>query len=156
MVKKKFQNSARCIPGRSFITILVHLVADILQQMVKRAYESGFLKHPIPQGAPLPALQYLNDMLLLLHGSAHQAIFAKQLLDATITRLQINFQKSTFVPLHTSDQEANEVASVLGCPITQLCCTYLGLPLSVCEQNVTKIVAASHRQNWTSASRLGT
>jgi hypothetical protein len=99
--------------------------------MFKRTYELGFLMHPIHQGAPLSAIQYADDTLLLhVHGSTRQAIFAKQLLDAAITRLHIDFQKSTFVALHMSDQEANEVASILGSPITHLPCTYLGLPPS--------------------------
>jgi hypothetical protein len=78
------------------------IIADIIQQMFRRAYESGFLGHPIQQGSPFPALQYADDTLLIIHGSVQQAFLAKQILHAfsEFTGLQINFQKSTFVPMH--------------------------------------------------------
>jgi hypothetical protein len=66
--------------------------------MFRKAYESGFLSHPIQQGSPYPALQYADDTLLIIQGSAQQAFLAKQLLCAfsEFTGLQINFQKSTY------------------------------------------------------------
>ncbi|KAM0888278.1 hypothetical protein ACQ4PT_028461 [Festuca glaucescens] len=60
------------------------------------------------------------------------ASFAKHILDAfsEFTGLQINFHKSTFVPMHMTEQEANNAASILGCATAAMPCTYLGLPLS--------------------------
>jgi hypothetical protein len=93
--------------------------------MLKKAYDSGYLQHPIQQGCPLPALQYADDTLIILNGSVQQATFLKHILHAftVFTGLQINFQKSTFVPMHMSDQSAAAVSQILGCPIAQLPCT---------------------------------
>jgi len=56
----------------------------------------------------------------------------KRILDAfsQATGLVTNFHKSTFVPMHISDDTAAEMASVLGCSISTFPQTYLGLPLS--------------------------
>jgi hypothetical protein len=98
--------------------------------MTRKAYEDGFITHPIENGGPLPVLQYADDTLLILHGSIQQATFAKSILDAfaMFTGLTINFQKSTFVPLHMAQQDSIQVASILGCTPSTLPCTYLGLP----------------------------
>jgi hypothetical protein len=62
-----------------------------------------------------------------------QALIVKTLLDAFahFSGLKINFQKSTFVPLHMTQQDTQAIAETLGCPISNLPCTYLGLPLSM-------------------------
>jgi hypothetical protein len=125
--KFKIQRGVR--QGDPLSPYIFILVADILQQMFRKAYESGFLRHPIQQGSPYPALQCAVDTLLNIQGSAQQALLAKQLLCAfsEFTGLQINYQKSTFVPMHMSEMESNVAASVMGCTLP---CTYLGLPLS--------------------------
>jgi hypothetical protein len=101
--------------------------------MIRKAYEDGLLTHPIENGAPLPVLQYADDTLLILRGSIQQATFAKSILDAfaLFTGLTIKFQKSTFVPLHMTQQDSVQVASIFGCTPSTLPCTYLGLPLSM-------------------------
>ena len=62
-----------------------------------------------------------------------QASLVKQILTAfsDFSGLQINYHKSTFVPIHMCAEEALAAASVLGCPISSLPCNYLGLPLSM-------------------------
>jgi hypothetical protein len=129
---KKFNIQRGVRQGDPLSPYIFILVADILQQMFRKAYESGFLGHPIQQGSPYPALQYADDTLLIIQGSVHQAFLAKQILHAfsDFTGLQINFQKSTFVPIHMSELDASNAASLLGCPTAALPCTYLGLPLS--------------------------
>ena len=56
----------------------------------------------------------------------------KTILDAfsAATGLAINFHESTFVPLHISPTVSEDMASILGCPVSCLPQTYLGLPLS--------------------------
>jgi hypothetical protein len=100
--------------------------------MFRKAYGAGFLRHPIQQGSPFPALQYADDTLLIIQGSVQQAFLAKQILHAfsEFTGLQINFQKSTFVPMHMTELDATNAASILVCNTADLPCTYLGLPLS--------------------------
>lgn len=56
----------------------------------------------------------------------------KSILDdfARATGLTINYHKSTFVPMNIDAQLATEMASTLGCGISQFSQPYLGLPLS--------------------------
>jgi hypothetical protein len=68
--------------------------------MLKKAYESRILWHPILQGGPLPALQYGDDTLIITHDLFQQDTFLKHNLDvfAAFTSLKINFQNTTFFP----------------------------------------------------------
>jgi hypothetical protein len=109
--------------------------------MIRKAYANGLLLHPLENGASLPVVQYADDTLLILHGTMEQAIMVKTLLDtfALFSGLKINFQKSTFVPMHMTHQDAQAIAETLGCPISDLPCTYLGLPLSMCKISRTNL-----------------
>jgi hypothetical protein len=108
-------------------------MADVLQRMIRQAYDNNLLLHPLQQGAPIPALQYADDTLLIIQGTTQQAIYIKVLLEAfaKFSGLKINFQKSTFVPMNLSDETRAQISTILGCPISELPCTYLGLPLSM-------------------------
>jgi hypothetical protein len=103
-VGEKFKIQKGVTQGDPLSPYLYILVADVLRQMIRKAYDDGLLIHPIENGAPLPVLQYADDTLLILHVSIQQATFAKSILDAfaMFTGLTINFQKSTFVPLYMS------------------------------------------------------
>jgi hypothetical protein len=134
-VGKKFKIEKGVRQGDPLSPYLYILVADVLQQMVRKAYGNGLLLHPLENGAPLPVLQYADDTLLILHGTLEQATMVKTLLDAfaRFSGLKINFQKSTFVPLHMAQQDTEAIVDILGCTISSLPCTYLGLPLSMCK-----------------------
>ena len=105
--------------------------------MLRRAYESGFLEHPIQQGAPLPVLQYADDTLLIMKGSTQQAESVKMILDtfAAFSGLRINYQKSTLVSLNLTAETAHSIAATIGCSLATLPSTYLGLPLSMNKIN---------------------
>jgi hypothetical protein len=109
--------------------------------MIRKAYDDGLLIHPIENDAPLPVLQYADDTLLILHGSIQHATFAKSILDAfaMFIGLTINFQKSTFVPLHMAQQDSIQVVSILGSIPSTLPCTYLGMPLSMSKISRTML-----------------
>jgi hypothetical protein len=44
--------------------------------------------------------------------------------------LQINYFKSTFVPINLNEEDQTTIFEILGCPITSIPQTYIGLPLS--------------------------
>jgi hypothetical protein len=46
------------------------------------------------------------------------------------TGLQINYTKSTFVPINLEEEEQNLISNTLGCPVATFPQTYLGIPLS--------------------------
>jgi hypothetical protein len=72
--KFKIQKGVRQDPLSPYLYILV---ANVLQQMIRKALGDEIVIHPIENGAPLPVLLYANDTLLILHGSVQHAIFAK-------------------------------------------------------------------------------
>jgi hypothetical protein len=45
--------------------------------------------------------------------------------------LHVNFLKSTAAPIRRSQEAVDVVSSAIDCPIRELPCTYLGLPLSL-------------------------
>lgn len=108
------------------------LVADVLQQMIKNAFRDEQLLHPIDIQAPPPILQYVDDTLILIKGSLQQGQILKGILDtfAYFSGLQINYHKSTLVPIHMEQAEITAVSNLLLCPTSALPCNYLGLPLS--------------------------
>lgn len=99
--------------------------------MIQQAFHSEQLLHPLDSHSPPPTLQYADDTLLILKGSLEQAEIIKSILEefAAFSGLQINFSKSTFVPIHMNEPEATAIAELLQCPISPLPCNYLGLGL---------------------------
>jgi hypothetical protein len=77
-------------------------------------------------------LQYADDTLLLVHGQLADIQALKNILDqfASATGLQINYSKSTAVPIYMDEGTVQECISALGCRREGFPQTYLGLPLS--------------------------
>ncbi|KAF8672185.1 hypothetical protein HU200_049753 [Digitaria exilis] len=111
------------------------IVADVLKQLILR--HSADLEHPLVSGVPCPVLQYADDTLILLRGNCSAASVLKRVLEdfAQATGLTINFHKSTFIPLHLTDDESARISDILGCPISSFPQPYLGLPLSPTKLN---------------------
>jgi hypothetical protein len=81
---------------------------------------------------PATVLQYADDTLIIARAMPHAAQTLRQILYdfALATGLAINFHKTTFVPIHTTDDLAQNIATTLGTPLSSFPQTYLGLPLS--------------------------
>jgi hypothetical protein len=111
---------------------LFSIVADMLQRLIRTAWKSGSLAHPLSPDTPCPVLQYADDTLILCQASIEAAICLKQVLDdfALATGLAINFHKSCFIPMYTEECVSSAMTSILGCPISSFPQPYLGLPLS--------------------------
>jgi hypothetical protein len=105
------------------------LVADVLQMLIKSDTD---VRHPIVDTAGCPTLQYADDMLLLVRGELSDVQRLMTLLDqfAQATGLQINYAKSTVVPIYMDEETIQQCVSVLGCRREGFPQTYLGLPLS--------------------------
>lgn len=78
------------------------LVADMLQALIRNA---AAIRHPIDQSQPEVVLQYADDTLLVMKADSHTVQVLKDLLHmfSEATGLQINYNKSTFVPIHMED-----------------------------------------------------
>jgi hypothetical protein len=70
------------------------IIADVLQRLIRQAFFSGELTHPIDTTLPCPVLQYANDTLILIRGNVQQVTTLKTILDkfSLATGLTINFQ----------------------------------------------------------------
>ena len=79
-----------------------------------------------------PVLQYADDTLLLVRGELTDVQSLRTILDqfASATGLQINYAKSTAVPIYMDEETIGDCISALGCRREGFPQTYLGLPLS--------------------------
>ena len=77
-------------------------------------------------------LQYADDTLIILQGCSEQLACLKSILSdfSFFSGLQINFEKSTFLPMNLPHAIAAKMAGILGCPISSFPQPYLGLPLT--------------------------
>jgi len=118
--------------GDPLSPFLFIIVADVLQRLIRQAAHNGELRHPVDDSFPCPVLQYADDTLILTKGDVHSMQVLKKILDnfSLATGLDINFHKSTFVPLNVDTHTAAAMADVLGCSLSSFPQTYLGLPLS--------------------------
>ena len=64
---------------------------------------------------------------------------------AATTGLFVNFAKSLMVPMNMSDEEANRLASVLGCKLGVMPFTYLGLPMGTTRPSIHDLSPLVHR-----------
>jgi mannosylglycoprotein endo-beta-mannosidase len=112
------------------------IVADVLQKLIMQACQQNLLQHLLNESIPCPILQYADDTLIyaliLIKVSLSAAANLKRiLLDFTdATGLQINFAKTTFVPLNIPQEMALHIAQLLNTSVSSFPQTYLGIPLS--------------------------
>lgn len=118
--------------GDPLSPLLFLLIADILQKLIQKFTSEGLLKHPISSENNCPVMQYADDILIVVEGTLIQAQILREVLNAfaVTTGLQLNYSKSTFVPIALTDDEQNQISSVLGCSVAAFPQTYLGLPLT--------------------------
>lgn len=119
--------------GDPLSPLLFVLAADLLQTLIKKAWQMNVLMHPISDSfqGDYPIVQYADDTLLILHGDARILFNLKGLLRSfsDSTGLHVNFEKSFLVPINMSDSRATHLANTFGCQVASMPFTYLGLPL---------------------------
>lgn len=86
--------------------------------------------HPVC--GPCPVIQYADDTMIIVQADEIQLTRLKEILHSfsTATGLHINYEKSTFLPIHVDDDRASALASAFGCSVSTVPQPYLGLPLS--------------------------
>ncbi|CAN6353500.1 unnamed protein product [Urochloa humidicola] len=120
--------------GDALSPYLFLIVADVLQRLIK---DDGRVRHPLVD-CPCPVLQYADDTLMVVRADADDVIRLRQLLDLFLsaTGLQINFSKSTAVPMHVPAPRLRRLLQVLQCQQASFPQVYLGLPLSHTKLNL--------------------
>ena len=103
--------------GRPTLPLLFVLAADLLQSAINKAFRENILSAPIPQnfGMDYPVIQYADDTILVMPACPQQLAIMKDILDtyAASTGLQINYHKSSMIPMNTSDSLAHSLALIL-------------------------------------------
>ena len=107
-------------------------VAELLRCLIVDDSGEGRLRHPLADYLPCRIIQYADDTLIILPADPLQVARLRSVLDtfSRATGLEINFHKSTFVPIHVPPSRATHLASILECSISAFPQNYLGLPLS--------------------------
>lgn len=87
-------------------------------------------------------MQYADDTLMIMPGDAKQLIVLKSLLRtfADSTGLQVNFEKSSLVPINMTEERAGHLAATIGCKVGVMPFTYLGLPLGTTQPTVDEFI----------------
>ena len=110
-------------------------------------FKRGNLLHPLEMDSFFPVLQYADDTLILIKGTVEQTAIVKRMLKrfSDFTGLQINFNKSTFVPINMEQSTSQQVSELLECPVSTFPCNYLGLPLSTNKITHAMLMPVIHR-----------
>ncbi len=118
--------------GDPLSPLLFILCIDSFYRMMHQAVSRSLLPAVGVGDLSIHSLQFADDLLLFLDGSARSAKVTKFLLDAftAASGLKINSAKSSFIPINLEAVWAADLAAFLGCPIGSFPITYLGFPLA--------------------------
>jgi hypothetical protein len=144
------------VPGRQFFCkrgvrqgdplspLIFVLAADLLQSAINKAFRQGIIRAPFSPdyGMDFPVIQYADDTLIIMPADQDQVRVMKDILEkyAKSTGLKINFHKSSMIPINVSQDRAQVFATFLGCSITSLPFTYLGLPMGTTKPTVQDLM----------------
>ena len=130
--------------GDPLSPLIFVLAAELLQAAVNEMFRQGRIHLPFPCRGQIdyPVLQYADDTLIVLPAWIQQATLIKQLLSdyASSIGLNINFHKSTLIPINLDLEATNNLARVFGCAIGSMPFTYLGLPLGTKKPSVQELM----------------
>jgi hypothetical protein len=132
--------------------------------VVNDALQHGSLSLPLPHATTdFPIAQYVDDTIMMLEADLPQVLHLKNLLHsfAMSIGLQVNFHKSSIIPLNVPDSKLDEIDAALGCKIASMPFTYLGLPMGTTKprmQDLTPLMDRVERRllacsNYLSYSR---
>lgn len=125
---------------------------DTLGRLFRRAASLGILEHLHPR-RPIPVISlYTNDVVLFCHPSPSDLAAIKAILElfGRATGLHVNYSKSSATMLNCPPGDTALISELLGCKITDLPLTYLGIPLTIrrltapsCSPWSTRLAACS-------------
>jgi Reverse transcriptase (RNA-dependent DNA polymerase) len=119
--------------GDPISPFLFDLVVDVLNILLGNARRQGFLKGigVIDDFSGLINLHFADDTLLFLDPKPYFIKVLKWILVAfeDLFGLKINYDKCEMVHLNIFSREGAKLADILGCKISSLPITYLGVPL---------------------------
>ena len=130
--------------GDPLSPLIFVLVANLLQAAINDAFRQGQIQLPFqrPNQKDYPVIQYADDTIILLPASVEQATTIKGILSdyAASIGLNINFHKSTLIPINCDPDCYNAIASIFDCTVGSMPFTYLGLPLGITKPTVQDLM----------------
>lgn len=119
--------------GDPLSPLLFDLVADALNKILSKAKDAGLISGlgNFSNSPKVLNLHFADDTILFLEANVAMIENLKFLLLGfeSMSGLKINFEKSALVPLNITPELANDMALQLGCQLSSLPITYLGVPL---------------------------
>ncbi|KAJ1702307.1 hypothetical protein LUZ63_002086 [Rhynchospora breviuscula] len=130
---RPFKHKRGVRQGDPISPFLFLLATDVLARMLQGAATAldSALSTRLP--SPFFLLQYADDTLIFASADIKTLRTLKLVLHlfAKVSGLQVNADKSSFVPFNLSSQQVGMVSSLLGFKISELPIDYLGLPLTM-------------------------
>lgn len=131
--RKTFYYRRRVRLGDPLSPVLFVLAANLLQWIVSKGSQLGFLNLPIHvPSSDFLIIQYADDTWSILEASIRQPFFLlKEILQSFIDSigLKINFSKSMLVQVNVNNEKLPYHAKAFGYATGSFPFTYLGLPL---------------------------
>lgn len=119
--------------GDPLSPMLFNVAVDVFQRMVHAINNS--LNSPLSRKIKdsVVALQYADDTAVIANAELDTLISFKIILRlfASVSGLQVNFAKSTFIPLNVPQVDLEWLSAVVGFSRTVFPVTYLGMPLTL-------------------------
>lgn len=119
--------------GDPLSPMLFNVAIDVFQRMVQVANSilQWSLSNKINQA--VVAMQYADDTAVIVRADLDTLISFKLILRsfAAMSRLQVNYDKSSFILLNISFVDLPWIQAVMGCKQTSFLVTYLGMPLTL-------------------------
>lgn len=119
--------------GDPLSPMLFNLGVDVFQRMIQVASSLS----PAPLSNKLQesimALQYADDTAIIASGDIFSLILFKITLRlfSAMSGLQVNYSKSTYIPLNVAPEDFLWTDALMGCQKTNFPITYLGMPLTI-------------------------
>lgn len=119
--------------GDPLSPMLFNIAVDVLQQMVLCL--NSILSRPLTQKLQesIIAHQYVDDTVIIARADKTYLISLKVILRlfSSISGLQINYNKSIFIPINVPEIDLDWVRAIIGCKQSDFPTTYLGMPLTI-------------------------
>ncbi|KAM0928813.1 hypothetical protein ACQ4PT_002002 [Festuca glaucescens] len=131
--------------GDPISPLLFGIAMDVLSAMFRATELAGFLFDLNEIGLRHRVSLYANDVVVFAKPEAVELAAVWRVLGCfgAASGLLVNFQKSSAAPIQCPVDSLDEIAAALPCPLAQLPCKYLGLPLSIgkpCKADLQAVI----------------
>jgi mannosylglycoprotein endo-beta-mannosidase len=128
-----FQHGRGLRQGDPISLLLFVIAMEVLQALVSATVRAGLLSDLAAVGLRHRVSLYADDVVVFAKPGRGEIAAVWGVLRSFEARsgLLVNYQKSSAALICCSQEEVLELSATLPCPISQLPCTYLGLPLSL-------------------------